>query len=141
MCGRHKANFLGKVLKTSFSIMKSMELDITKDTLDIRLDFWEKVWSFHGNFSIPLEQVVKAKYTKVPRGFWQLRLPGTHLPSVFKAGTYYTQGNKEFWYIHGWKKEYLYLELEGHSYEVIVLDIENGNTLAADLNNIFKTRK
>ncbi|MEA5503902.1 hypothetical protein VB735_12425 [Halotia wernerae UHCC 0503] len=82
---------------------------------------WQKVWQ------IPLthiEQVTTAK----PQSNWKdLRAPGTSIPGVIKAGTYYTNRGKEFWYADR-QTNYFTIELQDESYKRIILTIENNES-------------
>ena len=76
-----------------------MNLSIEDGLLKIDLSRVEKVLSVHGSFRTPLEQVESVS-TGVPRQSWRdLRVPGTFLPWVVKAGTYLTERGREFWYV------------------------------------------
>ncbi len=103
-----------------------MKLNLILDTLQIELDFWEQFWafSFEKIITIPLNHIL-AVSTAEPQSNWaEIRAPGTFLPGVIKAGTYYNPGGKEFWYVTR-EKDYLTLELRDESYKRIVLTVDN----------------
>ena len=72
-------------------------VNINGDTLRVELSGWDKLWSVHGSFTIPLENVTGASVEKPP-GFWEsLRLMGTNSPWPFKmAGTFLYHGEMVF---------------------------------------------
>ncbi|MCT7986305.1 hypothetical protein NG796_23825 [Laspinema sp. A4] len=103
-----------------------MKLNLMDDTLQIELDFWEQFWafSFEKVLTTPLSHIVNVS-TEEPKSNWaEIRAPGTFLPGVIKAGTYYNTGGKEFWYVTR-DKDYLTLELRDEPFKRIILTIDN----------------
>ena len=41
----------------------------------------------------------------------EVRVPGTFIPGVIKAGTYWTRAGKEFWYVRRGMSDYVTIEL------------------------------
>jgi hypothetical protein len=70
---------------------------IDGDTFRVELSTWDKVWSVHGSFAIPLANVTGASVDKPP-SFWEsLKLIGTNSPWPFKmAGTFLYHGETVF---------------------------------------------
>jgi hypothetical protein len=102
-----------------------MNLTIFGDRLQIELEWYEQLWAFTLNktFDIPLSHIQRAT-TEEPQSSWmELRAPGTFLPGIIKAGTYYTRQGKEFWYVTK-DTDYLVLELKDESFKRIILTID-----------------
>lgn len=116
-----------------------MQLEISGDRLKINLDIWERIWAFYFNadLEVPLNHITQVKTEEPCSGWMDVRLPGTFLPGVIKAGTYYTGHGREFWYATR-NGEYLTLELENEFYKKIVLTIDD-NQLWADRINQQRT--
>lgn len=103
-----------------------MNLSITGNQLSIDLEWYEQLWAFTLNktMSIPLDHIEKVT-AEEPQSTWaELRAPGTFLPGIIKAGTYYTRRGKEFWYVTK-DKDYLTLELIDEPYIRIILTVDN----------------
>jgi hypothetical protein len=110
-----------------------MHLHIDNGNLKIGFSFWEKVWGFHGSFRIPLSHVREIKH-EIPVTSWrELRIPGSFVPGVIKAGTYYTPRGKEFWYVTRWGKQFVTIELEHEKYRRIVLGLDEDEILPVQL--------
>lgn len=108
-----------------------MRLQIVNGNLAINLSFWEKIWGFHGSFRIPLSHVRELKH-EIPVTSWkEIRFPGSFLPGVIKAGTYYTPRGKEFWYVTRWGKQHVTIELQNERYKRIVLGLPASEILPA----------
>lgn len=69
-----------------------MRLDIVNDNLTIEWEWYEMLWAFHfeNPMKIPLSAIIGVS-TEEPSSDWrELRIPGTFVPGIIKAGTYYT---------------------------------------------------
>jgi hypothetical protein len=101
-----------------------MKLHLEQNWLVIDLEWYEQLWAvtLDGQISIPLERIDRVT-TAEPQSDWaEIRAPGTFLPGVIKAGTYYSKRGKEFWYVTS-DKDYLTLELHDEPYRRIVITI------------------
>jgi hypothetical protein len=101
-----------------------MKLHLEQNWLVIDLEWYEQLWAvtLDGQISIPLERIERVT-TAEPQSDWaEIRAPGTFLPGVIKAGTYYSKRGKEFWYVTS-DKDYLTLELHDEPYRRIVITI------------------
>jgi hypothetical protein len=107
-----------------------MQRSIEGNQLKIELSRAERFWACHVSKTImvPLDQI-QGVSTDTPETNWQeLRSPGTYLPGVIKAGTYYQNRVRSFWYTQP-KKPVLTLALSPqHYYRQIVLALDNANT-------------
>lgn len=113
-----------------------MKLSIDRDqqVLTIELSNQERLWSFRWNktLTIPLGHICKVS-TETPSITWlELRAPGTFVPGLIKAGTYYNKQGKDFWYATR-GKGFLVLELEQDKYRRVVLTIDDNEGWAAQL--------
>jgi hypothetical protein len=114
-----------------------VKLNIHNNRLKITFSATEKILSLKDSFAIPLEHIA-AITTAAPRTGWSdVRAPGTYLPGIIKAGTYYTRRGKEFWYVRR-KKGYLILELKNEPYKRVILSIERNNYWADIIRNAVR---
>ena len=101
-----------------------MKISITKDSLKINFSTTKKILSMKGSFKIPLNHI-QSITTELPKPTWkEIKAPGTFVPGLIKAGTYYTDTGKQFWYVTK-GKGILNLELKNESYKRIVLGLDN----------------
>ncbi|HBE19883.1 MAG TPA: hypothetical protein DEG17_22915 [Cyanobacteria bacterium UBA11149] len=101
-----------------------MNLILIDNQLRIELEWYEQLWAFSlaKTLDIPLAHI-ETVTTDEPQSSWQeIRAPGTFLPGVIKAGTYYTSRGKEFWYVTE-SRYYLVLTLQDESFKRIVLTL------------------
>ncbi|EDX83863.1 hypothetical protein S7335_1560 [Synechococcus sp. PCC 7335] len=99
-----------------------MDINLNDDVIKIQLEPIERLWSFHISqwIEVPLSHVQSIRLER-PRTSWQeLRAPGTYVPGLIKAGTYYTERGREFWYVQG-EQSCLCLDITDGYYKRIVL--------------------
>ena len=121
-------------LKRLFSILTSMKLHIDNTSLTIHLDWQERLWAFHlgPTIEIPVAHICQVSTAKPTMEWYTLRAPGTALPGLFVAGTYYTKRGREFWYMTR-NPQFLVLDLTDHYYKRIVLTMEGNEQYAAQI--------
>lgn len=103
-----------------------MNLSIIDENLQIEFTLKEQLLAVRFNkvWQIPLAHIEQVT-TAEPQSSWkELRAPGSFIPGVVKAGTYYTNRGKEFWYVNQ-ETNYLTIELRDESYKRIILTIDN----------------
>ncbi len=78
-----------------------MMIQIEGDRLRLRLSPVERLLSgrIDSELSVPLDRIVGVSTGRPEPQRKILRLPGTRIPSLIKAGTYFVSGSKEFWYV------------------------------------------
>lgn len=114
-----------------------MKLRIESDKLQIEFNFWEQVWGvkFNKIWEIPLVNIESAT-SKEPQSNWrEIKAPGSFVPGLIKAGTYYTNRGKEFWYVTK-ETNYLTLELSNESYKRIILNIDESESWVERINQL-----
>ncbi|MFH2063316.1 MAG: hypothetical protein ABIJ46_04135 [bacterium] len=105
-----------------------MKISIEDDQLNLELSVGEKLCCCRRTLSVPLGSV-RGMTEGVPEPrLLEVRVPGTHIPGVIKAGTFWTREGKEFWYVTPGKSEYVTLELdETAPFRRIVLGLDGDN--------------
>jgi hypothetical protein len=89
-------------------------IDISDDTVAVRLGAWEKVGALRGDVVVPRRAVRSARTSE--RGWREVRgvrAPGAGFPGVISLGTYRRRGRKDFAAVYG---------RSGHPVVVVELD-------------------
>ncbi|NJK59150.1 MAG: hypothetical protein HC918_01185 [Oscillatoriales cyanobacterium SM2_1_8] len=75
-----------------------MEWQLENKILVIRLGRWERLWAFHYGepLAIPVDKIRAIAPGLPPFDPWLLRAPGTALPWLLTAGTFYSRRGREF---------------------------------------------
>jgi hypothetical protein len=101
-----------------------MKLNLENGNLTIDLEWYEQLWAvtLERQMRIPLDRI-DCVTTAEPESNWaEIRAPGTFLPGIIKAGTYYTKQGKDFWYVTA-DKNYLTIELHDEPYRRVIMTI------------------
>lgn len=110
------------------------KLTISRNAVRIEITGWDKIWSFKGSLAIPRHLITKVyRHDGKLRPPW-CRCPGTALPKVIIAGTYYGRGRREFWNTH-LRKGTLVFDLKDAEYTRIVVDVDDPDKILAELAN------
>lgn len=84
-----------------------------------------KLWAFKSELTIPFENIINAHQdTKDVKGWKGWRLPGTSIPSVITAGTFYKDGNKIFWDVSN-IDNCIIVDLKDEEYKQLIIEVEN----------------
>jgi hypothetical protein len=101
-------------------------ITIVDEMLHVEVQGLDKLWALKGSLDIPLAHIRNARYDpEVARGWWHgLRMPGTQLPGVITAGTFYQSGKKVFWDVHKPEKTVV-IELQDDRYDELIVEVED----------------
>lgn len=76
--------------------MVDVRLEGDKVVFDVQ--GWHKLWALKGRLEIRRSNIRGARRDRaVGRGWKGWRIPGTHVPGVITAGTFYRGGKRVFW--------------------------------------------
>ena len=102
-----------------------VEVSIEDKKLVLKIKGIGKVFALKSEFTIPLTNVrgvtADSGVLKMPKG---LRAPGTAVPGIFYAGTFYNDGDKVFWNVRHADKA-IVVELEDEDFKRLVVEVEN----------------
>ncbi|CAG4903178.1 MULTISPECIES: hypothetical protein [Acidithrix] len=92
-----------------------------------------KVLALRNELVIPLNHVrgvtADPGAFSMPRG---LRAPGTSIPGLLYAGTFYHKGEKVFWEVHNPAKAVV-IELAEEDFTRLVIEVENPNDVVSSI--------
>ncbi|MGQ4647210.1 pentapeptide repeat-containing protein [Lyngbya aestuarii] len=116
-----------------------MKLTIVEQQLQINLEWFEQVLAFYLSkvISVPLSHITSVTAEKPRKTCLEIRAPGTFIPKLIKAGTYYTSRGREFWYVTR-DRDYLTIELIDQYYKRIILTIDQNQLWFEQLNQVIK---
>ena len=100
-------------------------ITIDHDRLKVQVLGWDKLWSFKSHLEFPLDHVVTARHSEdEAKSVWHgIRAPGTHLPGVIVAGTYYSEGEHLFYDVHKFRNA-IVIELKEEWYTRLIVEVE-----------------
>ena len=101
-----------------------VEIRVEGERVVLEVEGWDKLWSLRSRLEIPLEHVRVARWDPQPAMGWfeGLKLAGTDVPNLFRAGTFYQDGGLVFWdVLH--PERTIVLELEHERYRKLVVEV------------------
>jgi hypothetical protein len=109
------------------------EIEITADALIVHVTGADRIFALKSQLTIPLQHVLAAAKDEEEARKWYhgLRLPGTEVPGVITAGTFYEHGERVFWDVHHPERA-IALSLRDERYAKLVVEVEDPEaTIAA----------
>lgn len=102
-----------------------VDVSIGDGTLLLTVRGLHVLWALRHRLEIPLGHIREVRRAEpgIMRGWWKgIRAPGTHLPGVIVAGTYYQGGEKVFWDVCDDSRA-IVIELTGESYARLIIEV------------------
>jgi hypothetical protein len=113
-----------------------VEITIEIDKAIFEVEGWDKLWSLRSRLEIPLANIKGAHADSHPAMGWfdGIKLGGTGLPNIFRAGTFYQDGGLVFWDVHHPEKT-IVVELEHERYQKLIVEVADPEAAVARINN------
>jgi hypothetical protein len=103
-------------------------VEVTKeaDTVLFTIKGLHKLWAFKSQLRIPLSHIRGARQdAEVLQGWWKgWRAPGTHIPGLLAAGTFYENDKRIFWDVRHAENAVI-IDLEHEEYQQLIIEVEN----------------
>jgi hypothetical protein len=118
-----------------------VRVTIEADRVRFDVEGWDKLWAFRSSLDIPLAHIQSVRHDPEPaRGWWHgLRMPGTQIPGVLTAGTFYQHGGAVFYDVHDPERT-IVLELEHEHYRQLVIEVEDPEVTVQLLRSALEAR-
>ncbi len=113
-----------------------VEVTIQGTQLEVEVKGLHKLLALKSRVTVPLEKVRGARPDPfAAAGFWKgVRMPGTHIPGLIVAGTFYHQRQKTFWDVRRPEKA-IVIELDGAKYDRLVVEVDDPQRTANLIEN------
>ena len=101
-----------------------VDLSIANGNLELHVRGADKLWAFKSSLEIPLAHIAGVRSDPtIAEGWWKgIRLPGTNLPGVITAGTFYQHGKRVFWDVHN-PDNTIVIELHDERYGELIVEV------------------
>jgi hypothetical protein len=105
-----------------------VDLSISGGNLILNVHGADKLWAFKSSLEIPLAHVAKIRADpSVAHGWFHgIRMPGTSIPGVIRAGTFYEDGKRVFWDVHK-PENTVVIELHDERYNELIVEVADPN--------------
>lgn len=115
-----------------------VDLSIADGTLTLHVRGADKLWAFKSSLEIPLKHIAGVRADpEVARGWFHgIRMPGTSVPGVITAGTFYQDGKRVFWDVHHPEKT-IVIDLHDEHYSSLIVEVEDAESAVKLLLNVL----
>jgi hypothetical protein len=105
-----------------------VEIVVSGGSLVLHVKGADKLWALKSSLEIPLQHVAGIRADpSIAHGWWHgLRMPGTNLPGVITAGTFYHDGKRVFWDVHN-PENTVVIELRDERYGELIVEVADPN--------------
>jgi len=101
-----------------------VDLSISGGNLLLHVLGADKLWALKSSLEIPLQHIAGIRANpSIAHGSWHgLRFPGTSVPGVITAGTFYQDGKRVFWDVHN-PDNTVVIELRDERYNQLIVEV------------------
>jgi hypothetical protein len=101
----------------------------------------DKLWAFKSSLEIPLQHVAGVRADpSVAHGWWHgVRMPGTSVPGVITAGTFYQHGKRVFWDVHH-PENTIVIELKDERYDELIVEVADPQATVSAISSALPGR-
>jgi len=113
-----------------------VDLSIAEGKLTLHIRGADKLWAFKSSLEIALVHIagVRADPEAVRGWYHGIRMPGTNVPGVITAGTFYQDGKRVFWDVHNPEKTII-IDLHDERYNELVVEVDDPNAAVKLIQN------
>ena len=101
-----------------------VDLSVADGKLTLRVGGADKLWALKSSLEIPLAHIASVRADpEAARGWYHgIRAPGTNIPGVITAGTFYQDGKRVFWDVHH-PERVLVIDLHDEQFNQLVVEV------------------
>jgi hypothetical protein len=101
-----------------------VDLSVSDGKLILHVRGADKLWALKSSLEIPLAHISSVRAdASVAKGWYHgLRMPGTNIPGVITAGTFYQDGQRIFWDVHH-PENTIVIELRDERYSELIVEV------------------
>jgi hypothetical protein len=119
-----------------------VSIELSSSELIIHVAGADQFFALKSQLAIPLIHVVEAEADPTPaQRFWKgWRLPGTNVPGLLTAGSFYQHGEWTFWDVHDPAKT-IVVHLAHEHYKALVVEVDDPQKAAQAINAAVATSR
>jgi len=111
-----------------------VEITIETDKVVFEVQGWDQLWSLRSRLEIPLTHIRGAHTDPHPAMGWfqGLKLAGSDLPNLFRAGTFYQDGGLVFWDVRH-PENTIVVDLDHERFQKLVIEVADPTAAAKQI--------
>jgi hypothetical protein len=101
-----------------------VDLSVADSKLVLHVEGMDQIFALKSTLQIPLEHIAGIRADpEVARGWFHgFRMPGTQIPGVITAGTFYLHEQRVFWDVHH-PENTVVIELQDERYNELIVEV------------------
>lgn len=101
-----------------------VEISVAEGKLVLHVRGADQLWALKSSLEIPLQHVSGVRADpSIAHGWWHgIRMPGSNIPGVLTAGTFYQHGQWVFWDVHN-PDNTIVIELRDERYKELIVEV------------------
>jgi hypothetical protein len=110
------------------------------DRVRFEVEGWDRLWALKSQLEIPVAHIRAVRADPEPaRGWWHgARLPGTQIPGLLTAGSFYQSDGFVFYDVHDPERTVV-IELDHEHYQRLVIEVANPADVVDTLRSAIAT--
>jgi hypothetical protein len=111
-----------------------VHVSVHGDRVRFEVEGWDKLWALKSQLEIPLNHIRAVRADPEPaRGWWHgLKLPGTQIPGLLTAGTFYQSDGFVFYDVHDPERTVV-IDLDHEHYQRLVIEVTDPTAVVDSL--------
>ncbi|HYG75407.1 MAG TPA: hypothetical protein VEK08_10430 [Planctomycetota bacterium] len=103
-----------------------VRLSVANGKLVLDVLGWHRLWALKSRLEVALDNIRAVKADPAAARRWPrwLRCPGTYVPGVITAGSFYGGGKWSFWDVRNAEKA-IVIELTGEPYDELIVEVDD----------------
>jgi hypothetical protein len=101
-----------------------------------------KLLALKSRIVVPIAQIRDVRADPAVKLGWRVgwRIPGTHIPGVIVAGTYYKRGKRTFWDVAHTERA-IVVDLTHHRYDRLIVEVSDPAAAVDELRQVVSPRE
>jgi hypothetical protein len=101
-----------------------VNISVSDGIVHFRVEGWDQLWALKSELAIPLAHIRDVRVDPTIARDWShgVKAPGTNLPGVITAGTFYQHGKRIFWDVHDPERT-IVIELSDERYDELIVEV------------------
>lgn len=119
-----------------------IEITIDGEKVIFEVEGWHKLWSLRSRLEIPLAHLKGVHADPAPAMGWfnGLKVAGTDIPNIFRAGIFYQEGNFVFWDVSNPEKT-IVIDLEDERFAKLIVEVADPQAAIKLLKDAISRRR
>jgi hypothetical protein len=116
-----------------------VKVTVHADRAAFEVEGWDRLWSLRSRLEIPLKHIRTVHADPAPAMGWfqGLKLVGTEVPNIFRAGLFYQEGGLIFWDVHEPEKT-IVVELADERLKKLIVEVADPSATVRLLTDAIK---